>query len=383
MSHRNYLDRTLEFHKKYNEDILPLFKTEEEPHRITEEEGIKIYRIIVAIILVVVLGVGILLGRAIKVDELPYVSYLFGILVSFPIILTALSFDCFNLKAEKNYKTYLKEYFLDRILYVFGNIKWHQGTKVIPSEELDRSGLFPMFHDREVDDSYTGIYNGVNFKISEEKLFIEEKGRDSEIGTRIPLFRGCVLIFDTNKEVLNRTIVATKSSMINKNSHLSFFMPFAVVTPFALVFFYALWDILGLKGLIIDSVFIALVAVFLTIKTRIHIGEKMEYLHLEDLKFGEMFASYSSDQVEGRYLITPAFMERLLNLKTVFGTKKIKCSFYDNKLMIAIETNKDLFEIGDLHTSLEDSKCMNNFYNEISSILRMVDYFKLDENTGL
>ena len=51
--------------------------------------------------------------------------------------------------------------------------------------------------------------------------------------------------------------------------------------------------------------------------------------------------------------------------------------------MIAITTSKNLFEIGSLFTSFNESKKIKQFYYEINSILQMVEYFKLDEKTGI
>ena len=51
--------------------------------------------------------------------------------------------------------------------------------------------------------------------------------------------------------------------------------------------------------------------------------------------------------------------------------------------MFAISTNKDLFEVGSLFASLDKSRQVNNFFNELTSILNLVDHFKLDQNIGL
>ena len=76
-------------------------------------------------------------------------------------------------------------------------------------------------------------------------------------------------------------------------------------------------------------------------------------------------------------------MERLNNLRTTFGTKKIKCAFFDGKIVFAISTPKDLFELGDFHRSLLNKKKVKEFYDEIMAIYNMIDYFKLSEKTGL
>ena len=68
-----------------------------------------------------------------------------------------------------------------------------------------------------------------------------------------------------------------------------------------------------------------------------------------------------------------------MNFTTAFGTDKAKCSFYDDKIMIAISTKKDLFEFGNLFKPVSKDK----FYEELNSIIEMIDYFKLDTHTGL
>ena len=70
-------------------------------------------------------------------------------------------------------------------------------------------------------------------------------------------------------------------------------------------------------------------------------------------------------------------------LLKLFGAKKAKCSFFDDEIMFAISTNKNLFEIGSLFKSFNDPTSINAFYYELSSIYDMIDYFKLDEKTGL
>ena len=51
--------------------------------------------------------------------------------------------------------------------------------------------------------------------------------------------------------------------------------------------------------------------------------------------------------------------------------------------MFAISTNKNVFEIGNLFQRLDDPNRITEFFNEVASILTLVDYFKLDENIKL
>ena len=103
---------------------------------------------------------------------------------------------------------------------------------------------------------------------------------------------------------------------------------------------------------------------------------------LEDLNFEKKFDVYTNDEVEARYLITPSFMERLNNMKTVFEACSVSCAFYENYLLIGLNTC-DLFSIGNLNVPLDDANQYFKMYDEILSIMKLIDHFKLDQKTGL
>lgn len=115
----------------------------------------------------------------------------------------------------------------------------------------------------------------------------------------------------------------------------------------------------------------------------------MEPVTLEDPKFCRDYNVYSSDQTEARYLITPSFMERFRKLKVAFKTTDIACTFLKNKVIFALDSeglsglSKNLFEIDAYSAFTDDREAINIFYNELTSVLDMAAYFKLDEKTGL
>ena len=109
---------------------------------------------------------------------------------------------------------------------------------------------------------------------------------------------------------------------------------------------------------------------------------KAEKIKLEDQKFAKEYVVLANDQVEARYLLTTAFMERLNNLKTVFGGK-ISCCFHDDNVSFLINTDRDTFEISDINIKTTDMTLPNRFFDEMMAITDMIDYFKLDERTGL
>ena len=111
--------------------------------------------------------------------------------------------------------------------------------------------------------------------------------------------------------------------------------------------------------------------------------DKFDKAKTEDVIFDKRFKIHTQDQVEARYLITTGFMERLNELKLAFGTKNIKCSFFDNKIMIAIQTHRDLFELGSLYKTCPTNKDIKRFYHEMLAIQKLITHLKLTNKTGL
>lgn len=99
---------------------------------------------------------------------------------------------------------------------------------------------------------------------------------------------------------------------------------------------------------------------------------------LENPTFEKMFNTYSSDQVEARYILSPAMMERILELQELFKTK-IDLSFSGNHVYLAIQLYNNHFE-PKLNSKI-DVKQLERIYKEIESCLNIID--TLDLNTRI
>jgi hypothetical protein len=72
----------------------------------------------------------------------------------------------------------------------------------------------------------------------------------------------------------------------------------------------------------------------------------VQKLVLEDTEFNKQFTAYGSDEVEGRYLLTPAMMQRMLDFKSKVD-EKVYFSFTRSRMFIAIGNQGGiLFEPG-------------------------------------
>lgn len=318
-----YLNRTLEFHKIYEEEIIPILKSYKQQKEKADEKNRYDY---LGAALYFLSLITFMLACSGSVERfysmiLVIVSVLLCLLGS--SIMEPMRAELQNNELKK--KLFFKKKCMSKLLRVFGNIKWYNNCEVIKTVEICETGLFPPILYRITDDEFVGEYQGVKFRMSETKFPVN----------RFIGFTGIILAFEANKSFESHTIIVSK---LAPDRHHSF---------------------------------------------------KLEPVTLEDPKFCRDYNVYSSDQTEARYLITPSFMERFRKLKVAFKTTDIACAFLKNKVIFALDSeglsglSKNLFEIDAYSAFTDDREAINIFYNELTSVLDMAAYFKLDEKTGL
>ena len=348
-----------EFYKNYANVVAPIFK-EEEYHR-KGQLGLFIFILVLAIVLVTILSFTGLASFMVVVGILAGVSIIF---------------------IYHNFRKRIKQRCMPLLIQSFGDISWIQEEELISDVDLMQSELFSTFNRRSNDDSFIGTYKGVRYEVSETNMFYETGSGRRKMTW--PVFNGVVISFDSNKLVKNKTIITTKGDVNVRNANPLVWLFWICLAVQILPFIGSVSGLFNLLLSIWPYLLIVLVVALVAIGVaKSRNTEILEEIKLEDPEFEKRYRAFSSDEIEGRYLITPTFMERFRTLHTSFGTSKAKCAFYGNKVMFAIPTRKNLFEIGDLFTPLDNQKQINNFLSEISAIFDLIDYFKLDEKTGV
>lgn len=104
-----------------------------------------------------------------------------------------------------------------------------------------------------------------------------------------------------------------------------------------------------------------------------------ERVKLEDPDFEDKFQVYATDQIEARYLLTPGFMQRLLDLLNASFIKNIQFAFDDGKLFMSLESSKKFFEGGD--NELDDPEYVLNIIRDISLVFDIVKTLNLTQET--
>ncbi|RZL30066.1 MAG: DUF3137 domain-containing protein, partial [Pedobacter sp.] len=102
-------------------------------------------------------------------------------------------------------------------------------------------------------------------------------------------------------------------------------------------------------------------------------------INLESTDFDKTFITHSTDQVEARYILTPAMMERILTLNRN-AKNTVSLSFIDSRMYIAFPLNRNYFEAPVFKTLLNPDL----LHEDIAIINFMYDIVReLDLNTRI
>ena len=234
-----------------------------------------------------------------------------------------------------SYEENIKKEIFPNVLNFFGDFKYHVETKK-SVKEYYATELIPK-HDTEIaEDHIVGTYKQIKIDLFETQLSRKVKYKDSNGNTSTrqkTVFNGLILELSMNKSFGGKTVVKKDSGTVGN------------------------WFIKK--------------------------STSLKKVKLEDPIFEKMFEVYSDDQVEARYLLTVTFIERLKELVENFGGKSIQCCFYNNKLLMMIPIEKDMFEPGSIYEAedfIDDSKSL---LKELSLIFSIIDTLKLNMEINL
>jgi hypothetical protein len=95
---------------------------------------------------------------------------------------------------------------------------------------------------------------------------------------------------------------------------------------------------------------------------------------LEDPTFNKAFAVFGSDQVESREILTPTFMQRMVDLESAYSGAHLRYAFAEADLLVAVE-GKSRFEIGDMFSSLVNRSRVEGIARDLEQVFKLIDQF--------
>ncbi len=99
-------------------------------------------------------------------------------------------------------------------------------------------------------------------------------------------------------------------------------------------------------------------------------GQVLERVKMVDPAFEEAFDVYASDQVESRYLVHPAYCERLLDLEREFAGSKLSALFRHGDLIVTVNAD-NMFESATLDPA-QDRELLSCTIRQFSSMERLI-----------
>ena len=185
----------------------------------------------------------------------------------------------------------------------------HYSLTVVPGPEFDLTkafGMVPSYERSRFEDLWLGSVGDHSFQVYEAKLEVERSNGKSSYWETV--FDGSISTIAFARRFNGVTLVERAGQRKR------------------------LFGLLGEK----DSIKLA--------------GLELSKVDMVDPRFGEEFAVWSNDQVEARYLVHPAYVERLMAVEQAFTGEKVRCLFNGGQLVVALESG-NLFESGSLDSS--------------------------------
>lgn len=110
-------------------------------------------------------------------------------------------------------------------------------------------------------------------------------------------------------------------------------------------------------------------------------GDRMERVKMESVDFNKKYKTFTTNAHDTFYILTPQIMEQILKL----GEKCLSLSmnFVNQKLTIAMNTQKGAFEPSSLTRKLDYEKEKEKIRNEVMEIIEIVERLKLDNRLFL
>ena len=229
------------------------------------------------------------------------------------------------------YRRGIKSEIYPLIFKFFGDDFTYRERGPLKIKTLKESGIIPSYDNARTEDYVKGSHRTVALELTEAVL-TKRKGSGKNRRT-VTVFRGLMILFAAHKPFSGKTIVDRDGGQIGN------------------------WLAGKFGGL--------------------------ETVRLEDPVFEKRFEVRSSDQVEARYLLTPSFMERLLALSALFDDANIRCSFYDDRLLLLIPSKQDRFDGISAFRPVTFQQEITTILAEMALIFEIIEVLKLHERTGL
>ncbi len=214
------------------------------------------------------------------------------------------------------YKNSMKKSLLTSLLKFYGDFQFV--NEKVDYSQLHSYRLFPRFDSIYNEDILGGEYKGIATKIIELVLTKSTSTRSFKY-----IFKGLFCTFGLNKRYNNHTIIL-------KNTD------------------------------------------------KIEVPIDFSELQTNNKEFNNQFKVLTDNRAEADSILTPEFLNGLLEIKEKLQTT-FRCGFYQGNFLFALDTDKDFFEPTGIREGVLNDEKHTKILNEMNSILSIVDKLGLTQ----
>ncbi|MBQ8482554.1 MAG: DUF3137 domain-containing protein [Alphaproteobacteria bacterium] len=268
------------------------------------------------------------------------------------------------------YREKTKDTTMQKILSFWGKFDYFLEHDIIGNEIVKKSELFSYYNRAEADDAFTGKYSKTKLTVSEHNLRIQGSKGNTHI------FRGVLILLDFTKKFAGKTVVINKGRKKNffLNNPIFILIPLFILGPWVALGWKFIEDKDGLLLMVIPLLFYTIIgfAIYLFFK-KISKKKATQNVTLEKMEFNKNWNVLTDNQVEARYVLNPTLMEQIEEIKHLFYGKSIDFSLFDNKLLIAVHTRKNLFETTSLFSPALNYHKVREVVSQLYSIFSVIE----------
>jgi uncharacterized membrane protein YbaN (DUF454 family) len=234
-------------------------------------------------------------------------------------------------------------------------------------DEVMSSNLFPQ-PDRFISNNLTkGEISNFPYKASNITLIEEHKETDKDGNTRT----STTVIFDGRMYIIETPF--NKKGIILKSKNIKEKLLYIAVLLIATLI--AIGLVIYNKENLLFSGFILIIIIILTIIIFTSRNKGYQKAKLESSQFNKYFDIETQDQVELRKTLTPAVMEKLINLRNSIG--EFHLSIIGNKIFFAFPKSFDIKYNKPIQELIEEAK--QAVERELETIKSIIETLKLEE----
>lgn len=222
---------------------------------------------------------------------------------------------------KRQYVHAYKEEIMPRIVKALG-LSAYEEKGMIPIEQLKPSKILPAYDKYSSEDYFAGKYKGTPVRFAQIKLEHEKgSGKDRH---EVTVFSGLALLV-----AMPRGQFSGKTLMVPHQISVSE------------------WVEEKMLG--------------------------MEKADLVDPAFEKQYTVFTTDQVEARYLLDPAMVEKVQKLVEIYSATDARVSYYDDRVLVLLSCKRNLFEPPDIAIPSTDIASLLALKKEVEKTLDLID----------